>query len=72
MIAKCVALILASVFVAGIVIGFVVGHSNHTAKPQTCTFDGGGTIQLGEMGKTSQGTIWACTDGGVLVEVTYP
>jgi hypothetical protein len=70
---NAVLLILGAMFVAGFVIGVVIGHDSHpTVKQVTCTFDGGGTIGVGEMTHTSDGNLWACTNGGVLVEVTYP
>jgi hypothetical protein len=74
MIARAVFTILVAVFVAGGIIGGLIGHDMHSVppKPATCTFDGGGSIQVGEMAKTSNGILWACTDGSILVEVTYP
>lgn len=52
--------LLGAVTIAGCLLGFRYGA---TVIPRSCTFDGGGTLVSGDAGRTTDGHIWACSDG---------
>jgi hypothetical protein len=61
---------IAIVLTGAAVFGLDLAAATLTAAPVTCTFDGSGTIQAGEAGKTADGKIWVCNADGTLIHVT--
>jgi len=60
------ALILSGIAVILVLAIHPVGHG-----PRSCTFDGGGTIASGDAARTSEGTVWVCTDGTLVHVAGY-
>jgi hypothetical protein len=46
-------------------------HPQPVTRPAVCVFDGGGEIASGDIGRTSDGKYWACSNGA-LVQVVMP
>jgi hypothetical protein len=59
-------LLLAGAIVAGCLLGL---RYSVASIPQSCTFDGGGTLSAGNAARTSDGHVWRCDTDGRLYRI---
>ena len=60
-------LIAAAALAAAALAGCTSAHA--APKPAVCHFDGGGSITAGNAARTTEGTVWECTEDGRLIRI---